>query len=462
MNPNYILLGRTLAGMVMMLHWTACGYWAVVQYQPQDPFNREAECFDAVGLPVTDEFGQVDLADKRCVDIAVHASVEAWMPPHFIMKAEVSDQYAFAFFWSVSVVTGTGWDIIPATGPEVAYSSVMIVVGTIFYITILGSVTSIVSNISNVKHKKMSQLDAVLTHLHQTKAPRALVNKIRGYYDFRWADEGGSAKEGSFGVEVELLPKSLQLELFQEMHSTYLTKVPALKPLPPMATFFLSKKWSREIFLPDDTIVEEGSPILALCFVLRGRVGMSIKMHAGMRKLRLVDLTEGGFFGEECCRRTNLQPRHMSTATAANYCELLMIPKEAYLEVAEEFKEILEELDPLLELEQRRRLVKLRWKKACAKVVTANRFSVGRTAPPNSAVESAGDQRAAESAGGRREKGANLQLPLKSMELAAMLTAIDATTNASNTAAEEHQHSQSPAYQHSQRSAYQRLDSGQR
>jgi hyperpolarization activated cyclic nucleotide-gated potassium channel 2 len=385
MNPNYMLLGRTLAVMVMMLHWTACGYWGVVQLEEtiEDPFGRETECFDAEGLPVTDPYGNVDLEHPDCIDVAVHSSLEAWRPPFFIMRAEFSEQYAFAFFWSVSVVTGAGWDIIPATPPEVAYSSVMIIVGTIFYITILGSVTSIVSNINVDRSKKMSQLDAVLTHLHQTKAPRALVHKIRGYYDFRWADDGSSA-EGIFGTEVESLPKSLQLELFQEMHSAYLHKVPALKPLPPMATFFLSKKWSRVIYLPDDEIVQEGSPILALYFVLRGRVGMSIKLHVGMRALRLVDLTEGGFFGEDSCRRGKLNPRHMSTASALTHCELLMIPKEAYLEVANEYKEILKELDPLLELEQRRRLVKLRWKKACAKVVIANRwnFQKNKLKPP--------------------------------------------------------------------------------
>merc|ERR1711988_1683784 len=149
------------------------------------------------------------------------------------------------------------------------------------------------------------QLESVLAHLNQTKAPRSLIHKIRGYYEFRWADEGSSTGEDIFDREVEMLPRSLQLELFQEMHGAYLSKVPALKPLPPMATFFLSKRWSRQIYLPDDVIATEGGPITALHFVLRGRVGISIKLHVGMRALRLVDLTEGGFFGEECCRKRN-------------------------------------------------------------------------------------------------------------------------------------------------------------
>jgi hypothetical protein len=52
-------------------------------------------------------------------------------------------------------VSGTGWDIIPATGIEVAFSSIMILTGTVLYITILGSVTSIVSNLNQAKSRKM-------------------------------------------------------------------------------------------------------------------------------------------------------------------------------------------------------------------------------------------------------------------------------------------------------------------
>jgi hypothetical protein len=71
-------------------------------------------------------------------------------------------------------------------------------------------------------------------------------------------------------------------------------------------------------------------------------------------------------------------------------------------------------------------------------LVESGGFWVRTTAPPNSAVGSAGGKRAVESTGDWREKGAELQRPLKSMELAEMLTAIDATTNASTTAAEDH------------------------
>jgi CRP-like cAMP-binding protein len=91
-NPNWYLLGRTVAVMVFTFHFTACGYWAVVENQPEDSFGRL--------------YSEED---------------EMWAPPSFIREASFSDQYAYAFFWGISVTTGVGWDIVPATGPEVAY-----------------------------------------------------------------------------------------------------------------------------------------------------------------------------------------------------------------------------------------------------------------------------------------------------------------------------------------------------
>jgi hypothetical protein len=102
-NPNWYLLGRTAAVMVFMLHWTACGYWMVVANQPADGYGRTEEHH------------------------------EEWLPPPFVLHAPFTNQYLFAFFWAISVVTGAGWDIIPATSMEVVFSSVMILTGTVHH-----------------------------------------------------------------------------------------------------------------------------------------------------------------------------------------------------------------------------------------------------------------------------------------------------------------------------------------
>ena len=143
------------------------------------------------------------------------------------------------------MVTGTGWDIVPATDAEVAYSSVMIIIGTGTYITILSSVTSIVSQFGIAKNKRMQKFERILQHLRKTKAPASLIARTRGYYDFLWADE--AKVETSFTDEVQGLPPSLQAALFQQFHDAYLSRVPILLMLSPKAIFALASKWTHEM-----------------------------------------------------------------------------------------------------------------------------------------------------------------------------------------------------------------------
>jgi hypothetical protein len=86
-----------------------------------------------------------------------------------------------------------------------------------------------------------------------------------------WSDDSNASLKSSatFNQEVETLPRSLQVALFEEMHSAILARVPVLEPLPARAVFALAREWTRNIFLPDDEIVREGEFIKALFFVVR-------------------------------------------------------------------------------------------------------------------------------------------------------------------------------------------------
>jgi hypothetical protein len=76
----------------------------------------------------------------------------------------------------------------------------------------------------------MARLDAIIQHLASAKASRALTHKIRGYYDFMWADDA-IKESAAFDEEVARLPKSLQLGIFDEMHRDIMGRVPILQVL---------------------------------------------------------------------------------------------------------------------------------------------------------------------------------------------------------------------------------------
>ena len=115
-NPTVLMLLKTLTSMGAILHWTACIYWFIV---------------DTEGDSVRDKLGEADY----------------WHPPQYIIEDRIfGDQYAYSFFWALSVTIGVGWDIIPGTQMQVVFSSLMIIIGSMWYITIIGTVTSICVN----------------------------------------------------------------------------------------------------------------------------------------------------------------------------------------------------------------------------------------------------------------------------------------------------------------------------
>jgi hyperpolarization activated cyclic nucleotide-gated potassium channel 2 len=105
-SPNLILLAKTIAVMLMTWHWSACVYWWVASQE----IDREV-------------------------------GGENWLPPRIIQPgasdelgapydASFSDQYAYAWFWAVSVTTSGGYEIFPMTQVEVLYSSFITILGT--------------------------------------------------------------------------------------------------------------------------------------------------------------------------------------------------------------------------------------------------------------------------------------------------------------------------------------------
>jgi hypothetical protein len=141
------------------------------------------------------------------------------------------------------------------------------------------------------------------------------MNKIRGYYDFMWADDAMREESAAFSEEVSALPKSLQLGIFDEMHRDIIERVPIFLRLGHQAVFAIAREWRRQIFLPEDLIVKEGTPVAALYFIVRGTVRMGtmqtvLNNAAGDSMLTLIDIPPGGFFGEEigvlCRQKTSL------------------------------------------------------------------------------------------------------------------------------------------------------------
>jgi len=365
-NPNAVTLVKTLAYMAAILHWTACGYWFVVMSEG-DAVRQE------------------------------HPEANWWHPPQYIVDPDDGEpdfnlQYAYAFFWGVSVTMGCGWDIIPGTKIEVAFSSLMIMVGAMLYITLLGTVTTIVSNLNAEQSKRIGQLESVMSFLKKRMVPKVAFKRVREYYEFMW--EGTSA--GSEPQrQLDLLPSSLQIQLASEMHKNLLSQIPVFKSLGPEAAFYLVKCWERVIYVPNDVIVRKIGADRRLYILIRGKVRIFLCERArrgsdpseGEEKKNplffLTDLVCGNFFGERAMLDgVSSDQEKNQTAIAVTYSELLYISKESFTQLVEQFH--LEDTVKEIKKTYQARRAKMRWRVAIAivRVVVTLMLSRGKKKEP--------------------------------------------------------------------------------
>jgi CRP-like cAMP-binding protein len=348
LNPTIILLLKTLATMMMMLHLAACGYMGFVLNQEKHICPQKINAGTSILMPgdISEEGRLVtDGSTMGCTSRSYNIN-EDWIPPDHILLGTVGDQYGYAFFWAVSACTGIGWDIIPGNSYEVAYSSVMIITGMIGYIMILSSVSAIFSQLNLKNQKRIAKMDSIYAYLKSAHVTKNLKRDISAFYDFMWMDSLGSEDGSAF---IKDLPKSLQVRLVSEIHLELLAKLSIFRDMTPAATYHLVNVWKKAIFMPTDVIIAEGTYSSTLYIIVRGRVKLTIQsgmlfrlfpLHfhhhfiisdlvLGFFRVTMMELEEGAFFGESGILSDN-SVKQMASVRAMGYCELLTIDKDIY------------------------------------------------------------------------------------------------------------------------------------
>jgi len=304
-NPSLLLLAKTSLMMFFLWHWSACLYWFIASSEEIDPITGQTQFTEHnkwTPWPYCDSLDPADLAtkDEPC------------------LAHRLADEYSYAFFWAVVSTTGVGWDIIPTTPLEVAFTSVMIVIGVMMSVTIIGSVTSTLQNINSAQQVKRQKMERIFSYLRSRMVPAATQAKIRGYFQYLW----------SYDVEIDepfpldTLPDSLQVEVAVEVNRHLIEKVPIFHGMSPEATFDIISSLVRKIYLPGDDIISEGDTNSREMYLLvRGKVKVLVD------EVEVADLEEGAFFGENALLSDT--PRN-ATVMAVDYCDVLMLPRKSF------------------------------------------------------------------------------------------------------------------------------------
>jgi len=243
----------------------------------------------------------------------------------------------------------------------------MIMIGAMLYITLLGSVTTIVSNLSAEKTKKVRRLEGVLSYLKRRMVSKSAFKKVKEYYEFMWDEAGADSNEPQ--QQVDQLPTSLRIQLACEMHKNLLAQIPVFSDLRPEAAYFLVKCWQKIVYVPNDVIVKNIGDDARLYVLIRGKVRLFVNTRHRRPKTRkrkhslfnftvegiteeqktahvlfYTDLQCGNFFGERAMLGPEVQAslensryEKKQRAVAVTYSELLFISKDSFSQLVETY-----------------------------------------------------------------------------------------------------------------------------
>ncbi len=287
-DPSLIRLSKLVGILVSTWHMIACCYWFVAMLG----FQGHSE--------------------------------SQWIPPaHIVVSSPFSSQYAHAFFWAVVVTSGIGWDIYPETPAQVYFTTVAIVTGLLMYAVIIGSASTLLSNLDIVQSERKRKLDEIRAYLRHRKVGKKLREEIFEFYEYLFSCNVNSLKESDVLSE---LPQSLQLKLNLEVNRQVVNSVPLFHNCSEEVLASVIEQLYQIVILPGEYACEQGDIGEEMYFIVRGQIQIIYECRRGTRT-ELVVRKDGEFFGETAL--INNQPRTAS-AKALTYCDMLVLARSGF------------------------------------------------------------------------------------------------------------------------------------
>ena len=288
-DPSLFRLAKLIGILVSTWHMLACCYWYV-----------------AMNADKGESFGH------------------QWVPPVEIASSQfLSLQYAHAFFWAVVVTSGIGWDIHPGTPTQVYFTTVAIVTGLLMYAIIIGSASTLLSNLDVVQQERKRKLDEIKAYLSHRKVGKQLREEIFEFYEYLFSCNVNSFKESNVLSE---LPPSLQIKLSVAVNRQVVNSVPLFHDCSEDVLASVIEQLYQIVMLPGEYACEQGDAGEEMYFIVRGRVQIIYECEKGIRK-ELAIRKDGDFFGETAL--INNQVRSAS-AKALTYCDMLVLSRSGF------------------------------------------------------------------------------------------------------------------------------------
>lgn len=245
---------------------------------------------------------------------------------------DIYGRYIAALYFSVYTITTIGYgDIVPENTLERTYTTVIMFLGAACFAYVISQVSNIAGelNASSVHHRIM--MDSLTDLAKSRQLPDQLVFDIRRFFQREHLRQRVAA-------ESELLQgmsKDLRVEVLKHIYGTHLETCRLFKDVPNDHLHGVYEDLNEKFARKDETLYTEDDSPDCFYIIIKGKVELT---KLGEEPVLLSD---GDIFGDDDIVFNRLR---RATAVCTMYSDVVMVPRQAAIEVLKRHERALKKL----------------------------------------------------------------------------------------------------------------------
>ncbi|XP_053312732.1 cyclic nucleotide-gated cation channel alpha-4 [Spea bombifrons] len=303
--PNAFRICKLMAYIFVVIHWNSCIYFALSSYIG---FGKDEWVYPNITDP---DFGRLER------------------------------QYLYSFYFSTLILTTVGDIPAPMQEEEYIFMVVDFLIAVLGFATIMGSISSIISNMNNADKAFYPNIDQVKLYLKMYKVNRSLKKKVISWHHHLQINK----KLTNENVILQHLPEKLRVEVAVSVHLPTLSKVQIFQHCEKSLLEELVLKLKPQVYSPGEYVCKKGDIGREMYIIKEGK--LAVVADDGVTQFAV--LGEGNYFGEISIlniKGNTSGNRRTANIKSIGYSDLFCLSKEDLTEVLTEYpgaKSILEE-----------------------------------------------------------------------------------------------------------------------
>lgn len=253
-HPNSFRITKLMLYVFITIHWNSCVYFALSRY--------------------------------------IGCGADEWVYPNTSRPGfdRLQRQYLYSFYFSTLILTTVGDTPMPHREEEFLFMAVDFLLAVMGFATIMGSMTSVVSNMNQADAAFYPNYDLVKDYLHVHRVNHRIQQRVINWYQHLQMN-----KKMTNELEIlQHLPERLRAEVAVSVHLPTLRKVQIFQNSEQSLLEELVLKLKPQVYSPGEYVCKKGDIGREMYFIREGQ--LAVVADDGVTQYAV--LGEGLYFGE--------------------------------------------------------------------------------------------------------------------------------------------------------------------